>query len=219
MARNKFHKLQRVNHLSNVTFSVLNETRLPGSYPWYHERYDGMERILELGCGKGEHSLAFAAANPGRLYVGVDRKSDRMCVGAEEALARGLDNVHFLRAGAERVREFFTDRCIHEIWLTFPLPHHAGSKMKHRLTAPPFLDIYAHLLKPGGKVHLKTDSELLYRYTRDSVEQWGGQVIIETNDLHANDDAVLEGRNVVSAFEKTACSQGRSIKYLAFTVN
>jgi tRNA (guanine-N7-)-methyltransferase len=34
-----------------------------------------VSRVLELGCGKGEHSLAFAATNPDILYMGVDRKS------------------------------------------------------------------------------------------------------------------------------------------------
>ena len=56
----------------------------------------------------------------------------------------------------------FVQHSIHEIWLTFPDPHPKKRTIKNRLSAVPFLDAYAHLLIPGGKVHLKTDSDLLY---------------------------------------------------------
>ena len=109
MPKNKLLKYERVKRLPNVTFSVFGESPSPWSYPWYDERYADMEKVLELGCGKGEYSLAFAAANSRQFCVGVDCKSHRMCVGAEKAIADGLDNVHFLRARIERIMEFFVE--------------------------------------------------------------------------------------------------------------
>ena len=85
MPKNKRFKYERVKHLPNVTLSSHGESHSPGAYPWYEDRYRGMDKVLELGCGKGEHSLAFAANNPKTVYVGVDYKSHRMCVGAEQA--------------------------------------------------------------------------------------------------------------------------------------
>ena len=64
-------------------------------------------KVLELGCGKGEHSLGFAAVNPGKLYLGIDSKSHRICVGAEKAMAQGLENVMFLQVRIERIQDFF----------------------------------------------------------------------------------------------------------------
>lgn len=219
MPKNKLRKYERVRYLPNVTISVFGESLSPLSYPWYEERYESMEKVLELGCGKGEYSLAFAAANPRKFYVGIDCKSHRMCVGAEKAMADGLDNVHFLRARIERIREFFVEDSIHEIWLTFPDPHPKNRAIKCRLSAPPFLDAYANLLMPGGTVHLKTDSDLLYTYTRESVDRWGGCVVAASDDIHGAEYGSKIVPEAVSAYEVAACSLGTSIKYMAFTLS
>jgi len=243
MAKTKLLKYERVQELSNVTFSQFGEFQSPGEYPWYAQEFEGMEKVLELGCGKGEHCIGFAAKNSQGLYLGIDSKSHRICVGAEQAIEQGLNNVHFLRVRIERICAFFIRHSIHEIWLTFPDPHLKKRSIKNRLSAPLFLDAYARLLVPGGVVHLKTDSESLYTYTRESVESWGGQVIAAVDDLHRSepDGSDFHGfglngsepylgetclkknwrpgaRDIVSSFEKAALSRGASIKYMAFTL-
>jgi tRNA (guanine-N7-)-methyltransferase len=219
MAKTKLHKYQRVKHLPNVTFSAFGESELLCTHPWYQKRYKGMERILELGCGKGEHSLAFAASNPLKLCVGIDYKSHRICVGAEKAVAQDLENILFLCVRIERIKEFFPEHSIHEIWLTFPDPHPKNRAIKSRLSASPFLDTYSRLLVPGGMVYLKTDNKLFYDYTRESVEQWGGHVVAESYDIHGTDGNSLGTQDIISTFENTALSKGLTIKYMAFTLN
>lgn len=219
MPKNKRQKYERVRQLPNVTINDSDSSISPGPYPWDAHRYDGMPRILELGCGKGEHSLAFAAARPGTLCVGVDRKSHRLCVGAETALARGLGNVQFLRARIESIDACFAGRSIDEIWLTFPDPHPKLRTRNLRLTAPPFLEVYAKLLVPGGRVNLKTDSDLLFDFTGEAVDRWGGRIFAAAADLHAAEDGGLGAREVVSAFEQAARARGKTIKYLAFQLN
>jgi len=214
MAKNKLLKYDRVQHLPNVTFSRFGEPATPDLYPWHQSPYAGMDKILELGCGKGEHSLAFAVAED-LFCIGIDIKSDRICVGAEKARAAGRSNVHFLRARVERIREFFAERAITEIWLTFPDPHLKERSIKKRLTSPAFLDTYAHLLAPGGTVHLKTDCDTLFDYSRDSVEQWGGQIVSSSGNIHEDEAVMLRGRGTMSAFENEARSKGRAIKYMA----
>ena len=178
-----------------------------------------MQKVLELGCGKGEYALAFAAANPGKLCVGIDYKSHRMCVGAEQAIAQGLKNVHFLRARIERIGDFFLEHSIHEIWLTFPDPHPKQRAIKSRLSAPSFLDAYANLLLPGGTVYLKTDSDLLYDYTRESVQRWGGREIEKSKAAHGSDCGESGACEAVSAYEHAARSRGAAIQFMAFKLN
>jgi len=219
MPRTKRHKYARVRQLPNVTFSVLGESRPPRSYPWYRDRYEGMRRVVELGCGKGEHSLAFAASDPKKLCVGIDSKSHRICVGAEKALDLGLENLQFLHTRIERIEAFFAAGTIHEIWLTFPDPHPKNREAKFRLTAPFFLDAYANLLKPGGTVYLKTDSCLFYDFTRKTVEQRGVRVLSPPKRVAGTDFDPPYTPGVVSAYEKAARSKGKGIRYMAFKLN
>ncbi len=218
MAKNKLKRYERVRHLPNVSFSMPGESQSSCAYPWHDERFKGKKIILELGCGKGEHSLGFAAADPGNLYMGIDSKSHRICVGAEKAIADGFENILFFHVRIERLKEFFKEHSIHEIWLTFPDPHPKTREIKYRLSGAPFLDMYAQLLVPGGRVHLKTDSDLLCNFTRNSVERWGGCVVADLNDIHGTDCNMFCARDIVSNFEKKALARGLTIKYMAFTL-
>jgi tRNA (guanine-N7-)-methyltransferase len=218
MPKNKRHKYERVRQLPNVIISADGEPLSVCSYPWYADRFTGMPTVLELGCGKGEHSLAFAADDPKTMYVGVDYKSHRMCVGAEQAAARGLENLFFLRARVEHLRAFFRPHAIASIWLTFPDPHIKQRKAKCRLSADPFLEIYADLLVPGGNVYLKTDSDALFQFTRQAVRRSGGRVLMVCGDIHGSNHS-LPGSGVVSAYEQAAVSQGAAIRFLAFRLD
>jgi tRNA (guanine-N7-)-methyltransferase len=218
MPKNKRHKYERVRQLPNVIISADGEPLSVCSYPWYADRFTGMPTVLELGCGKGEHSLAFAADNPATVYVGVDYKSHRMCVGAEQAAAQGLENLFFLRTRVEHLRSFFRPHAIAAIWLTFPDPHIKQRKAKCRLSADPFLEIYADLLVPDGNVYLKTDSNPLFQFTRQAVRRRGGRVLMVCDDIHGSNHS-LPGSGVVSAYEQTAVSQGAAIKFLAFRLD
>jgi tRNA (guanine-N7-)-methyltransferase len=219
MPKNKRQKHARLTHLPNVTHSNAGDLRPSEDYPWNKACVEGMPTVLELGCGKGEHSLAFAAANPQRRYVGVDRKSHRLCVGAERAIAEKLDNVHFLRSRIENIPAFFTEQSIREIWLTFPDPHPKNRTRKHRLSAAPFLEMYARLLTPDGTVHLKTDSALLFSFTQDTVERWGGRVLAAWDDIHALEPPVIGAATVVSAYDRLAQSRGLAVKYMVFQLS
>ncbi len=218
MPKTKHKKYQRVKELANVI--IPDPKASLTAYAWEVPRYSGKKIVLELGCGKGEHSLKFAANDPGSLFVGVDCKSHRLCVGGEKAIAQGIDNLFFLRAEIEEIRTFFPDNSIHGIWLTFPDPHPKQRAIKHRLSSAMFMDAYSRLLIPGGIVHVKTDSRLFYAYTLESVEYWGGQVKAASDDLHGENESFGSGaRDIVSAFEAKALTRGKTIKYLAFTLN
>jgi len=215
MPKTKNRKYERVRHLSNV---IIPSPESPGPpYPWNLPPFSSMEKILELGCGKGEHSLAFAVSRPDCVCIGVDRKSYRLCDGGAAGLAQGLETLFFLRTDIKDIHGFFEDHSISEIWLTFPDPHPKQREIKHRLTSALFIAAYARLLIPGGTVHLKTDSDLLYAYTREGVAYWGGRILaVDENLDNASDTGAGQ---VVSTFEAKARARGKTIKYLKFTLN
>ena len=59
--------------------------------------------VLELGCGKGEYTVALAERDPGRNFIGIDIKGARMWRGAKTATERQMRNVGFLRTRIEMI--------------------------------------------------------------------------------------------------------------------
>ena len=129
--------------------------------------------VVELGCGKGDYTIALARRHPEMNFIGVDIKGARLWRGAKEATEQAMGNVAFLRTRIEFIDAFFGPGEVSEIWLTFSDPQLRGSE-NARLTSPLFLQRYHRFLRPGGIVHLKTDSRFLYEYT---------QSVIRANDL------------------------------------
>ncbi|HLU80498.1 MAG TPA: tRNA (guanosine(46)-N7)-methyltransferase TrmB, partial [Flavobacteriaceae bacterium] len=112
--------------------------------------------VLELGCGKGEYSIALAKKFPDKNFLGIDIKGARFWRGAKTALEENLGNVGFLRTQIELVDLVFAENEIDEIWITFPDPQIKYKRTKHRLTNSNFLQKYKKILKPDGLVNLKT---------------------------------------------------------------
>ena len=104
------------------------------------------------------------------------------------ALAGGIltntnQNVAFLRTRIEFIEAFFGPGEVSEIWLTFSDPQLRGNE-NSRLSSPLFLERYRKFLKPGGIVHLKTDSRFLYEYTRAVTQVNGLQVLSAGTDIY-----------------------------------
>ena len=112
--------------------------------------------VLELGCGKGEYTVALAQRRPESVFVGVDIKGARLWKGAKFVETNHISNAAFLRARIEFISAFFAPGEVSEIWLTFSDPQYKSPNS--RLSSPVFLDRYRKMLCKGGIVHLKTDS-------------------------------------------------------------
>lgn len=139
--------------------------------------------VVELGCGRGEYTLALARRHPDMNFIGVDIKGARLWKGAKEATEQAMGNVAFLRTRIEFIDAFFGPSEVSEIWLTFSDPQLRGSE-NARLTSPLFLQRYARFLAPGGIVHLKTDSRFLYEYTRSVIRANDLEVLASGTDIY-----------------------------------
>ena len=169
--------------------------------------------VLELGCGKGEYAVGLGKRFPDKNYIGVDIKGSRMWTGARQVEAEHLPNVAFLRTSIEIIDRMFAPGEVSEIWITFPDPQ--MKKVNKRLTSTRFLQNYRHILKDGGLIHLKTDSPLLYTYTRELVRVNALPVEVDTDDLYHSGlaDDILE---IKTYYEQQWLSRGLTIKYLQF---
>lgn len=171
--------------------------------------------VLELGCGRGEYTVALGSADPGKNYIGIDIKGARMWRGAKTATEMGLPNVGFLRTRIEFINSFFGEGEISEIWVTFPDPQLKKGREKKRLTSPVFLAYYAKFLAPDGTIHLKTDSQELHEYTKRVIESNGLPCEVANNDIYGTGfaDATL---SIKTAYERRFLEEGKPITYLEF---
>ncbi|GAA4357015.1 tRNA (guanosine(46)-N7)-methyltransferase TrmB [Hymenobacter saemangeumensis] len=177
--------------------------------------------VLEVGCGKGEYTVGLAQRHPGRNFLGLDIKGERIWRGSTRAEALGLGNVGFVRTRAEALEAQFAPGELAEIWITFPDPRPRDRDIKRRLTSPRFLNQYERLLQPGGLAHLKTDNEQLYEYTLEVLsERAGAEVLAHTRDLYAETDPLFnEAQAIQTHFEGKYRAVGVPIKYVQFRLN
>lgn len=195
---------------------VLIREGFPYAGKWNSDffRRDG-RLTLELGCGKGEYTVALARQNPEGNHIGVDIKGARMWSGAREVEENGIDNAAFLRAEIENIDKFFGPGEVDEIWITFPDPQ--MQKCRKRLTSTRFLKMYGKFLKPGGVINLKTDSPFLYEYTRRLAVLNGFEILAITDDLYGSGMADPVS-SIKTYYESQWLSRGKKIKLISMRV-
>lgn len=171
--------------------------------------------VLELGCGRGEYTVGLGRLFPDKNFIGVDIKGSRMWTGATESLKTGMKNVAFLRTNIEIIDRFFAANEVSEVWLTFSDPQ--MKKATKRLTSTFFMERYRSFLVPGGIIHLKTDSNFMYTYTRYMIEENKLPVEVMTEDLYHSGlaDEIL---NIKTYYEQQWLDRGLNIKYIKFNL-
>ena len=178
--------------------------------------------VLELGCGKGEYTVGLAKKFPEKNFVGIDIKGARFWFGAKEAVENNINNVAFLRTQIELVDYFFEENEVDEIWITFPDPQIKYRRTKHRLTHPDFLNRYKKILKPGGIIHLKTDSEFLHGYTLGLLQGLGYEILTAHHDISGAPEYEPNTpllREVRTYYEELFSAKGKTITYIKFRIH
>ncbi len=211
MARSKLRKFKALGQFAHVAQIGQGEPRLK------LKKFINKNRklTLELGCGRGDYTLALARQNPDQLFVGIDIQGERLWYGASQARGEKLNNILFLRLPLEKLTEYFSAYTVDKIWLTFPDPYPKKKQSQKRLTTPHFLKMYQKILKPAGLICLKTDDPGLWQYTLETVQNMRGQIKKQMGDLYAR--KVLPAELAIQThFEKKHLAQGKKIHFLSW---
>lgn len=217
MGKNKLEKfadMRSYPHVFEYPYSVVDEVPFDMKGNWKRDFFKNDNPIvLELGCGRGEYTVGLARMYPDKNFIGVDIKGARMWTGATEALQEGLKNVAFLRTNIEIIERFFAAGEVDEVWLTFSDPQ--MKKATKRLTSTYFMKRYRKFLTDGGLIHVKTDSNFMFTYTRYMIERNRLAVDFVTDDLYHSGlaDDILSIRTY---YEQQWLDRGLTIKYVKF---
>lgn len=210
-----FEENKTFSHLYQLSFKELKDG-FPLKGKWRTEYFKNDHPItLELGCGKGEYTTGLACQFPERNFIGIDVKGARLWRGCKTVQEAGLTNVAFIRTRVDFVEYIFTEGEIDEIWITFPDPQLGRGNEQKRLTSPRFLDRYSRILKNRGKIHLKTDDEALFEYSRETIRQQKLTLLAETYDLYQSPN-LQSIPNFTTFYEESHLKDGKTIKYLSF---
>ena len=220
-SKNKLKRFKENETFSNVIQPERDDV-LKGKFPyvgsWRKDFFKNKNPIvLELGCGKGEYTVHLAQRSPHINHIGIDIKGARFWRGAKTAIEQGFTNVCFIRMQVELIVQCFAEGEVDEIWITFPDPQIKYKRTKHRLTQPDLLKIYKTVLKSGGLIHLKTDSEFLFGYTLGVVSQMG-VIKYAHHDIYNNSDAPNIATEIQTFYENQFLEKKKAISYMNFTL-
>lgn len=212
MGQKKLFRFEAVRSFSNV---LQYPEGMAGN--WKNYFTNGHPVTLELACGKGEYTVTLAQMYPGRNFIGVDLKGNRLYIGAKYCLQNSITNAAFLRTQIDKIDTYFTFGEVEEIWITFPDPQLRTSKAKKRLTHPKFLRLYQRFLKPDGFIHLKTDSPHLYEFTKTVIDMYGINLHVDQHDVYGSSYNSRE-INIRTHYEQLDIAGSNKTHYLQFSL-
>ena len=214
MGQKKLIRFEAIKSFSNV---LQYPEGMPGQWSAFFKNTHPL--TLELACGKGEYTVGLAKMYPGRNFLGVDLKGNRLYIGAKTCLESNIANAAFLRTHIDKLPEYFAPNEVAEIWLTFPDPQLRKSRATRRLTHPKFIRLYQQILRPGGRIHLKTDSPVLYQFTKWVVELYGLAILEDIPDIYTlTANEVGKELGIRTHYESLDIAQSNKIHYLCFTL-
>lgn len=120
-------------------------------------------------------------------------------------------NVRFVIDDAMNVLGHLPHGSVSVIYANFSDPWPKKGYENRRLTSPAFLKEYARVLSDGGRLVFKTDNDVLFEYSLETVEASSLKLVYKTFDLHASDRA---GTNIMTEYERNFSEKGVKIKML-----
>lgn len=221
-SKNKLKRFRENDTFSNViqpTREEIVENKFPFKGKWNTDFFkNDAPIVLELGCGKGEYSVALAKKFPEKNFIGIDIKGARFWRGAKTAIEDEMNNVGFIRTQIELIEGLFEENEVSEIWITFPDPQIKYKRTKHRLTNEAFLARYKKILNSEGTVHLKTDSEFMHGYTLGLLHGAGHEVLYANHDVYRNEGSPEEVTDIQTFYELQYLEVNKPITYIHFKI-
>jgi tRNA (guanine-N7-)-methyltransferase len=168
--------------------------------PWREVFQDDHPVEIEIGPGRGETLLAFAAARPGTNFFAIERHPGAVEAIMARADARGLANVRVVAGDARCVvGRLVPNASVAAYHLYFPDPWPKTRHRRRRLANAAFARDLVRTLQPGGTVHLASDLPAL---VADLVAALGQAGLTHTTGAGPPPDRVL------TAFERKYAQAG-----------
>ena len=121
---------------------------------------------IEVGFGSGRHLLHQAANNPDVLFIGIEIHRPSIEQVLKQSVIQKLDNLLVLDYDARLFMELVPSNLVGAIYVHFPVPW--DKKPHRRVISTSFIEEARRVLKVGGTLELRTDSENYYAYSYET---------------------------------------------------
>lgn len=159
---------------------------------------------LEIGMGKGKFLYKNALMYPDINFIGIE-KCDNIIARSILSIPKDIPNLKIIRMNALEIDKVFYKE-IDVLYLNFSDPWPKVRQNKRRLTSRIFLEKYENIFVNTKTIHLKTDNYDLYRYSIESLSQYGYGLYDVTFDLHKEYDSII-----MTDYEEKFVNQGCKI--------
>ncbi|MGL6125043.1 MAG: tRNA (guanosine(46)-N7)-methyltransferase TrmB [Metamycoplasmataceae bacterium] len=165
---------------------------------------------LEIGMGKGEMICQMAINEPNKKFIGIEKFPTVVLKALKIIDENEITNLKIICQDVIKLSEAFEGKAS-IIWLTFSDPWPKKRHYKRRLTYKTYLDIYKSLLLDTGILKIKTDNDLLYHFSLQSLKDYGANIIFETQDLYSSEKIK---NNIQTGYEIKWHNRGKNINYI-----
>ncbi len=167
---------------------------------------------VEIGSGFGHFMLAFCQDHPEVNFIGMDYRFKRSFQLANKLQHHPHKNFRYLRAKGERLEFIFGPQEVDALYYFFPDPWPKKRHHKKRLFQQPFLEIAHKVLKPQGKIYIKTDHDGYAEWMQEHITKSPlFKLTMATLDLHRENPEHFLAQ-YITKFEKIFLKQKINIK-------
>lgn len=161
----------------------------------WHQLLNCEELHVEVGSGKGDYWVAMSKMYPEAGWIGIEKNKNVAALALKKVENEEHVNRLFITQDAEAIDTWFAEHEVDVIHLNFSDPWPKKRASKRRLSHAGFLKKYESILKPDGKIIMKTDNTKLFEFSVLELQNNDWQLLEFSVDFRSeahDEDAITE---------------------------